>query len=90
MRVDVVDLLADGRERHLHAAHRALSRGLNHVIAVGSRAVADHFAIDPRPARLGVFQFLENEDARTAGDDETVAVLVVGARGLLRPVVEVG
>ena len=41
-----------------------------------------------RAARLGVLELLEHDDAGAAGDDEAVAVLVVGAAGLLGRVVE--
>ena len=43
-----------------------------------------------RAARLGVLQFLEHDAARAFAHDEAVAIAVVGARGLLRPVVEAG
>jgi hypothetical protein len=64
-----------------HAARRALARGRDHVVAVRRRAVADELAIDAGTARLGVLEFLEHEHAGAAGDDEAVALLVVGAGG---------
>src|SRR3546814_6239585 len=70
--VDVVDRLVDPGERHLHAAHRPLARGLHHVEAVGGGAVADHLAVDPRPAGAGMLQRLQNHDAAAAGDHEAV------------------
>ena len=61
-----------------------------HVIGVARQAVADHLGVDLRAARLGMLIFLEHDDARALAHDEAVAVLVVGAAGLLRLVVEVG
>ena len=59
------------------------------VIGVARQAVADHLGIDFRAARLGVLIFLEHDDARALAHDEAVAVLVVGAAGLLGLVVEI-
>ena len=56
---------------------------------VRGRAVADDFGVYPRAARLGAFELLEHEHARPARDHEAVAVLVIGARGLVRRLVEV-
>src|SRR3546814_3263409 len=64
----------------LHAAHRALARRCHHVGAVRGGAIADQFGIDLGAARLGVLEFFHDQDAAAAGDDETVAVLVIGAR----------
>ena len=66
-----------------HAAHRAFAGGRHHVVAVRGRAVADDLAVDLRAARLGVLQFLQHQHAGAAGDDEAVAVHVIGARGRL-------
>ena len=60
------------------------------VIGIARQAVADHFGVDLRAARLGVLIFLEHDDARALAHDEAVAVLVVGPAGLLRLVVEIG
>ena len=90
VRVDVADLLVDFRDRHPHAAHRAFSGGRHHVVAVGGGAVADDLAIDARAARLGVLELLEHDDARSAGDDESVALRIVGARRLVGLIVEAG
>ena len=89
MRVDVVDRRFDVVERHPHAAHRAFAGRRDHVEAVGGGAIADDFAIDARAARLGMLELFQHQDARAAGDDEAVAVLVVGARGMLRRLVEI-
>ena len=53
----------------------------HHVVAVRGGAVADDLAVDAGAARLGVLELLEHDDAGAAGDDEAVAVLVIGARG---------
>ena len=87
VRIDVVDRRLAGVERHVHAAHRALARGRHHVVAVGGRAVAGDLGIDLGAARLGVFELFQHQHAGAAGDDEAVAVHVVGARGLGRRVV---
>ena len=65
----------------LHAARRAFARRRHHVEAVGGRAVAGELGVDLRAARLGVFEFLEHQHAGAAGDDEAVAIGVIGARG---------
>src|SRR5690606_28124438 len=91
VRVEVVDLRIAGHfERDLHAALGALARGGDHVVAVGVGAVAGDLGVDGGAARLGPLVLLEHHDAGAAGDDEAVAVLVVGAAGLGRGVVEVG
>ena len=95
MGVDVVDVgrrKAGAFQRHLHRAKAAvavLRRG-GDVIGVARQAIAVDFAIDFRAARLGVFVFFEHHDAGAFAHDEAVAVLVVGARGLLRRVVKAG
>ena len=60
------------------------------MIGVAGQAVADEFGVDSRAARLRVLEFLEHDAARALAHDEAVAVAIVGARGLLRPVVEAG
>ena len=88
VRVDVVDRRVHAFERHLHAAHRALARRRHHVVAVGGRAIARDLGVDFRAARLGVLQLFEHQHAGAAGDHEAVAVAVIGARGLVRRLVE--
>ena len=68
----------------------AVLGGRGDVIGVARQAVADHFGVDLRAARLGVLVFLEHDDAGALAHDEAVAVLVIGARGLLGRVVEAG
>src|SRR5581483_1076208 len=46
-------------------------------------------AIDAGATRLGMGELLEHDDAGATGDDKTVAPLVIGARGGMRPVVVV-
>ena len=81
VRIDVVDRRLDGRQRLAHAPGGALARRRDHVMAVRSRAVADDLGVDLRPPRLGAFIFLEDQNAGAGGNDKSVAVLVVGARG---------
>ena len=90
VRVDVVDLLVDGRQGLPHAAGRTFAGWLHHVVAIGGGTIADQFAVDLCAARLGVFKLFQHQRAAAAGNDEAVAVLVIGARGLARRCVEVG
>src|SRR5436853_574569 len=66
----------------------ALARRRHHVVAVGSGAITGHLGVDFRAARLGVLKLLENKNTGAAGDDEAVAVAVVGARRLVRRLIE--
>src|SRR5947209_20383996 len=59
-------------------------------MAIGSRAVAGDLRVNFCTARFGVLQLFEYDDAGASGDDKAVAILVIGARGGLRPVVEIG
>ena len=58
------------------------------MVGVAREAIADHLGVDLGAARLGVLVFLENHDAGALAHHEAVAVLVVGARGACRVVVE--
>ena len=82
MRVDVVDRRLHAGKSHAHAADSALTRGRDHVVAVRGRAIAGDLGIDACAAGLGVLELFEHEHAGTAGDDEAVAVGVIGARSL--------
>jgi hypothetical protein len=64
--------------RHLHAANGAFAGRLNHVDAIGRRAIADNFAIDLRATRLCVLEFLNHNHTATARDDKAVPVAVEG------------
>ena len=68
-------------QRLTHAAHRALAGRLHHVEAVRGGAVADQLAIDLGAAGQRVIERFHHHDAATAGDDEAVAIGVVGTRG---------
>ena len=85
--VDVIDFAAVLRQCHLHTAHRAFAGRLNHVVTVGSRAIAGQFAQDVRTARFGVFIFFHHQNAAASGNHEAVAVGIVGAAGLVGRVV---
>ena len=88
VRVDVVDLDALQVFHGLaHAPHRTLAGGGDHVVPVGGGAVAGDLAVDPRAAGLGVLVFLQHQHTGAAGDDEAVAVHVIGARGTGRGLV---
>ncbi|MCY1518133.1 hypothetical protein D9M68_528410 [compost metagenome] len=88
--VQVVDGRVDGGQRLLHAAHRAFAAGRDHVVAVGGGAVADDLGVDFCAACQCVVERLDHHHAAAAGDDEAVALGVVGTRGLFRRVVVLG
>ena len=79
-------------QRRPHAAIGAVAvlgrRG--DVIGVARHAVADDLGVDLGAARFGVLELLEHDDAGAFAHDEAVAVLVIGARRLLGPIVEAG
>ena len=77
--VQVVHRPVDRGQGLLHAAHRALPRGRDHVVAVGGGAVADELGVDVGPSGQGVLELLEHQHAAAAGDDEAVAGHVKGA-----------
>ena len=58
------------------------------MVGVARQAVADDLGIDLGAASLGVLVFLQHHHAGTLAHDEAVAILVVGARGPGRIVVE--
>ena len=60
------------------------------VIGVARQAIADDLGINLGAARLGVLIFLEHDDAGALAHHEAVAILVIGAAGLFRLVVEIG
>ena len=90
--VDIVDV-AWGQpglaERHAHRIFGAHPVGVRSgdVIGVARQAVSDHLGINGRAARLGMLIFLQHDNARALAHDEAVAVPVIGAAGLLGPVV---
>ena len=81
---------AGALQRHAHAAIGAIAvlRRSGDVVGIARQAVADHLGVDVRAARLGVLEVLQHDDAGALAHHEAVAVLVVGARGLLRLIVE--
>src|SRR5690606_20081665 len=80
--VDVVDIgggnagALDGGGHGAEAAIAVLGRG-GDVMGIARKAVADHFAVDFRAARPGVFVFFKDDDAGALAHDETVAILVI-------------
>ena len=78
VRVDEVDLVgrhAPSIERHLHGPRRAdagVDR-LDHVPAVGRRAVADDLGVDRGAALLGELEVLEEQRAGPLAEHEPVA-----------------
>src|SRR5690606_29813596 len=85
--VDVVDLAradAGALQGHLHAAIAAVAvlGGSGDVVGVAGHAVADDFAVNPGATGLGPLVVLEHDNAGALAHDETVAVLVIGARAL--------
>ena len=87
MGVDVVDRRTDILHGQLHAARRALARGLDHIGAVRGGGIADQLAVDLGAARLCPLQLLEHDNAAAAGDDEAVAIGIEGPRGFLGRIV---
>ena len=85
-------LQASALQRIGHAAEGAIAIGGRccHVIGIARHAIADDFGIDLGAARLGMLELLEHDDAGTFAHHEAVAVLVIGARGLLGIIVELG
>src|SRR5690606_39223990 len=79
-----------GGQRLAHAADRAFAGRGDHVVAIGGGTVADDFGVDFRAAGFRVFQFLDHQHAAAAGDDEAVALGVVGTGGHGRGVVVAG
>src|SRR5262249_18332128 len=82
MGIDVVDRGFYVLERQAHAARRALARWRHHVLAVRRGPVTDDFAIDAGATRLGALKLLPHQPPGAAADDKTVAVGVIGTRGL--------
>ncbi len=60
------------------------------MVGVAGKAIALHFGVDLRAAGLGVLVFLEHQYAGAFAHDETVAVLVIGARSPLGRIIEAG
>ncbi len=71
-------------------APRAIFRRRRDVIGVARHAVPDHFAIDLRTARLGVFHLFQNHHPGAFAHDETVAAPVPGTAGRFRCILEAG
>ena len=59
-------------------------------MGIGAHAVADNFSEDVGVAAAGMFVLFEDDDAGAFADDETIALLVPGAAGLMRLVVAGG
>ncbi len=74
-------------QRQLHALGLPLGIGQHEVGGVAVHGVADHLAVDLRPAGLGVAQPLEHVHAAPFGHHDAVAVHVERPRGLGRIVV---
>ena len=56
----------------------AVGPGCRGVISVAGAAVAHHFGVNLRAARLGVFVFFDDQDGRAVGHYEAAAVQVEG------------
>ncbi len=87
--VDVVNL-ANTLHRHLHAAHRTFTARGDHVVTVGSGAVAGQLGIDVSTTSQRVLQLFDHQNAAATGDDETIAVRIIGTGRLFRRVVVFG
>ncbi len=76
----------------LHAASRPLSfRGRRrHMVSVAVCSIADNFAVDLGAAPDRPLSLLQDQNSRSLGDHEPIAILVKGAAGPLRLVVARG
>ena len=80
--IEIVDAAVAGAGHgQAHAAHRALARRGDHVVTVAVGGVADDLGVDGRAPGQGPVHVLEHHHAGAAGDDEAVAVDVVGPAG---------
>src|SRR5947209_11074307 len=84
MRIDVVDRSSNTGKCLPHTAYRAFAGWGDHIMAVGGGAVADKLRINFGAACSGVIEFLKDDNATPAGDNESVPVLVERAGGALR------
>ena len=95
VRVDIVDVTyrnSGAFDRHAHAAERAVAvrRRCGNMVGIARQPVAGQLGIDPSAARLGMVERFQHHRAGALAHHEAVAVLVVGARGALRIVIEPG
>ena len=90
MGIDIVHRPRHGSQRLLHAADSAFARGGHHVVAVGRGAVAYQLGVDFCAPCQGVVQLLQHQHATTAGDDEAIAVGIVGPGRALGGIVVLG
>mmetsp|Transcript_29322 Transcript_29322/g.62315 ORF Transcript_29322/g.62315 Transcript_29322/m.62315 type:complete len:241 (-) Transcript_29322:638-1360(-) len=70
-----------------HAHFSPHTRGCHHVIPIRVGSVSHEFCVNLSPARLGVLQLLKDDDSSTAGDAESITVLIKGPTGLLGRVI---
>ncbi len=89
MGVDVINL-ADPLHCHLHATHRAFTTRGNHVVAIRSSTVTGQLGIDVSTTGQSMFQLLNHQDAAATGDNETIAVRIIGTGRFFRRVVVLG
>ena len=95
MGVDVVDVGradAGALDGGAHGAEAAIAIGCRRgdVVGVAAQTIANDFAIDLGAARLGTLIVFEHDNAGAFAHDETIAVLVIGARCRFGIVVEIG
>mmetsp|Transcript_49830 Transcript_49830/g.118789 ORF Transcript_49830/g.118789 Transcript_49830/m.118789 type:complete len:254 (+) Transcript_49830:462-1223(+) len=75
---------------NLHASLASHAGGGHHIVAVGVGAIAGKLRIDPGAPLLGMLELLQDQHTAAACNDEAIAVLVEGTRGLGRLVVALG
>src|SRR5690606_34379414 len=68
----------------LHAAHCALTRWCDHVVAIGSCTIANQLTVNFRSACERVLQLFDYQTSAAASDDESIALCVVGAGRFFR------
>ena len=57
------------------------------MIGITREAIADHFSVDFRAARLGMLIFFQHDNASTLAHYKAVAILVIGAAGCFGAVI---
>jgi hypothetical protein len=87
--VDVIEVLGVElrvTQGHFHAGRGTATLGMDvgDPIRVGTRAIADDFAVDLRAAGLGSLELFEDEHSGPFAQDEAVAIFVERARGVTR------
>ena len=90
VRVDIIHRSVYRGQCLLHATHRAFAGGGHHVVTVRGGAIAHQLRVDFCAPGSGVLELFYDQHATATGDDEAIAVDVIGAGGPLRGIVVLG